>query len=133
MSSTRSVWSMRWIGRRSGGPSAMRRLGIAVVTVVAVAAALIPAGVALESRRHRVTIEGLRFTPAHLVVLSGDTVVWVNRDIVSHTVTAQDESWDSHQLAPNATWEMHVMDSTAGDYFCRFHPTMHGQLVIRLR
>jgi plastocyanin len=108
-------------------------LGIAVVMAVAVAAAFTPAGVAQKTggRRHRVTIEGLRFVPADVVAAPGDTVVWVNRDLVPHTVTARDESWDSHGLAANATWEIHVSDSTAGEYFCRYHPTMHGRLVIR--
>ena len=133
----RSAWWMRLrcSGRRSGFPSAMRRLGIAVVTAAAVAAALTPAGVAqdVESRRHRVTIAGLRFTPATVVAHSGDTVEWVNRDLVTHTVTARDESWDSRGLAENATWEMHITDSMVGDYFCRYHSTMHGRLVIRRR
>lgn len=100
----RSAWWMRWrcSGRRSGFSSAMRRLGIAVVTAAAVAAALTPAGVAQDvaSRRHRVTIAGLRFTPADVVADPGDTVEWVNRDLVAHTVTARDESWDSHGLSP---------------------------------
>jgi len=112
----------------------MRRLGIAVVTAVAVAAALTAAGVAQdESRRHRVTIAGLQFTPADVVADPGDTVEWVNRDLVPHTVTARDGSWDSHGLAQNATWEMHITDSIVGDYFCQYHPTMHGRLVIRRR
>jgi len=72
----------------------MRRLGIAVVTAVAVAAAVTPTGVAQQvgGRRHRVTIQGLRFTPADVVAAPGDTVVWVNRDLVPHTVTAKDKS-----------------------------------------
>jgi plastocyanin len=132
----RSAWWIRWrcSGRRLGFSSAMRRLGIAVVTAGAVAVALTAAGVAQdESRRHRVTIEGLRFTPADVVADPGDTVEWVNRDLVPHTVTARDDSWDSHGLAENATWEMHITDSTVGDYFCQYHPTMHGRLVIRRR
>ena len=137
MSSMRSAWWIRWrcSGRRLGFSSAMRRLGIAVVTAVAVAAALTAAGLAqdVKGRRHRVTIAGLQFTPADVVADPGDTVEWVNRDLVPHTVTARDESWDSHGLAENATWEMHITDSTVGDYFCRYHPTMHGRLVIRRR
>jgi plastocyanin len=113
----------------------MRRLGIAVVTAVTVAAALTPTGVAQQvgGRRHRVIIQGLRFTPADVVAAPGDTVLWVNRDLVPHTITAQDESWGSDGLATNITWEMRVTDSTAGDYFCRYHPTMHGRLLIRRR
>src|SRR5262249_51523265 len=101
---------MPWRARQSAFPSAMRRLRLAVVTALAVAAALAPAGMAQEmgDRRHRVTIKGLHFAPADVVVGPGDTVVWVNRDLVSHTVTAQDGSWDSQGLTENATWEMRV-------------------------
>lgn len=124
---------MRWGGRQSAFRSAMRRLGIAVVTVIAVAAAVTPAGMAqaMGGRLHRVIIKGLQFVPADVVVAPGDTVVWVNQDLVPHTVTARDGSWDSHGLVENATWEMHVTDSSAREYFCQYHPTMHGRLVIR--
>jgi plastocyanin len=115
--------------------SATRRLGIAVVTAVIVATAAIPTSIAQEmsARRHRVTIKGFQFTPAVVVVAPGDTVVWVNRDLVPHTITARDGSWDSHGVAQNATWEMHVTDSTASEYICRYHPMMQGRLVIRRR
>ena len=111
---------------------ASHRLGIAVVTAVAVAAALTSMGIAQEmgARRHHVTIKDFQFAPASVVVAPGDTVVWVNRDLVPHTITARDGSWDSDGLGQNATWEMHVTNSTAGEYLCRYHPTMHGRLMI---
>lgn len=123
---------MRSKGRRPTFRPAMRRLGIAVVTVVAVTAAVTSAGMAqkMAGHRHRVIIKGLQFVPADVVVAPGDTVLWVNQDLVQHTVTARDETWDSHALTQNATWEMHVTESTAGEYFCRYHPMMHGRLVI---
>jgi len=34
---------------------------------------------------HTVTIEGMQFRPQALSVALGDTVVWVNKDLVAHT------------------------------------------------
>ena len=105
---------------------------MAVVAALVALAALTAANAAqkMRGRHYVVTAKGLQFTPADLTVAPGDTVTWVNRDLVPHTVTARDGSWDSQGLAENATWEMRVTGSTAGEYFCRYHPTMHGRLVI---
>src|SRR2546423_277336 len=41
----------------------------------------------------------MEFHPAVLTVAAGDTVVWVNRDIVPHTATATGGTkWDTGQL-----------------------------------
>ena len=37
---------------------------------------------------HTVLIEGMRFQPKGLTVAAGDTVVWINRDMVPHTATS---------------------------------------------
>ena len=128
----RSTWSMRWSGRPGAVRSAPRRWGIALVTAVAVTATVAAPAAAEEirGRRHRVSIEGFRFVPARVVAAPGDTVVWVNRDLVPHTLTARDESWDSRELPANARWELHITETTAGEYFCRYHPAMHGRVAI---
>jgi plastocyanin len=81
--------------------------------------------------RHRVDIQRFTFVPEYLVVAPGDTVVWVNRDLVPHTLTAQDSSWDSQALETNQAWELRFTEGMTGHYFCRFHPTMQGQVHVR--
>ncbi len=111
----------------------MRRWGIAVAMGVVLMAALAPI-MAIEEAgdvHHRVEIQRLKFVPASLVVAPGDTVVWVNLDLVPHTITAKDESWDSQALVSNQAWEMRVTEEMAGTYFCRFHPAMEGQVHVR--
>ena len=39
-------------------------------------------------RTHTVKIEGMAFVPATLEVSVGDTVEWINEDLVPHTATA---------------------------------------------
>lgn len=78
---------------------------------------------------HVVTIQGMQFEPAELVVERGSRVVWVNEDLVPHTVTAK--AFDSGNIPVNASWS-HVA-SQPGDhaYLCAFHPTMKGKLIVR--
>lgn len=80
---------------------------------------------------HTVTIEALQYHPRVIVVRRGEAVRWINDDLVPHTVTATGGSFDSHSIAPNASWTYVPKKPGAYDYICRFHPTMHGKLEVR--
>ena len=77
-----------------------------------------------------VDIRGLKFQPVELVVAPGDTIVWINHDIVPHTATAGDKSWDSKSIGKQGQWETVVQSGMAEEYFCRFHPNMKARLQI---
>lgn len=80
---------------------------------------------------HRVTIEGMRFAPEHLRVSSGDTVVWVNADLVPHTATAAAGAFHSKGLDQGQSWRFTTSTSGTFEYICRFHPTMKGTIEVR--
>ena len=82
---------------------------------------------------HRVEIGQFKFVPETLDVAPGDTITWINLDIVPHTVTALDGSWDSANLNPDMEWSTIVAPSMSGDYFCRYHPSMIGLFRIKIR
>ena len=77
---------------------------------------------------HTVTIDGSRFEPETLSVTVGDTVVWVNKDLVAHTATSKARAFDSGLIAPGKSWKYKA--KRAGDfaYTCTYHPTMNGTL-----
>jgi plastocyanin len=52
------------------------------------------AGEQPERKTHTVTIEAMRFRPEHLTVASGDTIVWINKDLVPHTATSEPGRFD---------------------------------------
>lgn len=81
--------------------------------------------------RHRVEIRRFRFEPGRLVAAPGDTVVWVNRDLVPHTVTARNGRWDSQFLEASKVWDLRVSEEMTGEYFCRYHPGMTGHLRVQ--
>ncbi|WP_309491350.1 cupredoxin domain-containing protein [Trinickia mobilis] len=78
-----------------------------------------------------VTIEQMRFDPPVLTVRRGDRVVWVNQDLVPHTASATSKAFDSHSIAPNASWSYVARTPGNYPYGCDFHPTMRGTLVVR--
>ncbi len=97
----------------------MRRLIILLALVSAVSAA-----------EYAVDISGFAFDPVTLTIMEGDTVTWTNLDQVAHTVTADDMSWDSGNLAHGESWS-HTFDiSGTWDYHCSIHPTMTGTVIV---
>jgi len=79
-----------------------------------------------SAQTHVVEIHGMAFTPAALDVAVGDTVTWINHDVVPHTATAEDGAWDSGSLKQGAEWSLVVKASGPVDYRCAFHPQMTG-------
>lgn len=79
-------------------------------------------------QEHHVEILKFKFNPDKLKVKSGDTIVWTNRDLASHTATAKDKSWDTGAIKKGETKSMHVAAGMSVKYFCRFHPHMNANI-----
>ena len=79
---------------------------------------------------HVIDIRQLRFQPAVLTVSPGDTVVWINRDIVPHTLSALDAEWESEGLMTDGSWRRLVTGKGSVEYYCTYHPTMRGTIVL---
>jgi plastocyanin len=78
---------------------------------------------------HTIEIKHMRFEPAELIVHKGDTVVWVNHDIVPHDVTEESrKAWKSPLMLVGKSWSL-VVTQSAG-YYCSIHVVMKGKLVI---
>jgi len=83
-------------------------------------------------RRHLVEIHGMAFHPAVLKVARGDTVIWVNRDIVPHTATGSGKpAWSTGSLAQEESGQYVPRHAGTTAYFCELHPVMQGKLIIR--
>jgi plastocyanin len=80
---------------------------------------------------HTVMIEQMRFNPPSLTVRRGDRVVWVNKDLFPHTASASARTFDSHSIAPDASWSYVADRPGRYPYLCNFHPTMHGILTVQ--
>jgi len=71
------------------------------------------------------------FDPPELTIAPGDTVVWSNTDFVPHTSTARNSAWDSKEIAANATWRYVPRAAGRYEYYCFFHQTMKGTIIVR--
>src|SRR5678816_2490460 len=66
---------------------------------------------------YNIEIKQMQFQPAFLTLQKGDTVVWVNHDIVAHDVTEEKSKlWTSGPLAPGKSWSLVVTQNA--DYYC---------------
>lgn len=84
---------------------------------------------AIVPSKHIIEIKAMKFQPAELIVKSGDTVIWVNRDIVAHDVTEEPgKAWTSSVMPAGASWSFVVTKSA--DYFCSIHVVMKGKLLV---
>ena len=107
-------------------------LTTAIVAAIAATIAFFPSfeSEAASGRRVVIEIRGFEFVAETPAVKPGDVIVWVNKDIVAHTATAKDGSWDSDLIKSGGEWQMVVEDDTFQAYFCRFHPSMIAHLNI---
>lgn len=82
-----------------------------------------------KPKLHIVEIKQMQFQPATLTVNKGDTVEWINRDMVAHDVTEEPhKAWTSSSLPEGASWRMVVKNNT--DYYCSIHQVMKGKLIV---
>jgi plastocyanin len=79
---------------------------------------------------HIIVISSMQFNPAELIIQKGDTVVFINNDLVVHDITQQPEKgWTSSNLSPGHSFKIAIRESSA--YYCSIHPTMKGKLVVQ--
>lgn len=84
---------------------------------------------ARKGATHTIIMDKVKFgaVPAGLRV--GDTVVWDNRDLVPHTATARDGSFDV-VIAPGHSAKTVLRKAGTIAFYCRYHPDMTGRLVV---
>jgi Plastocyanin len=103
----------------------MRTLGLPSAALLALA--LFVGGAA--GAEYTVVIDRMRFGPVPSGLHPGDTIIWRNDDILRHTATARDDSFDVDLPAGEAV-SMVVGAAGTFEFFCRFHPGMTGTLEV---
>jgi plastocyanin len=83
------------------------------------------------SHTHTVIMEGMVFRPDVITVAAGDTIVWVNKDLVPHSATSTSAGFDSKVVETNRSWQTRVERAGEFDYVCSFHPMMTAKLEVR--
>jgi len=74
-----------------------------------------------------IVMEKLEISPAEASVKVGDTVEWVNKDVLAHTATANNGDFNV-MLPPNKSGSFTLQKAGTVTYYCRFHPNMKATL-----
>jgi plastocyanin len=97
--------------------------------IVLIALVLSWESVSAHAETFRVTIDKLVYAPAEVTAKIGDTIEWVNKDVLAHTATATNKDWDV-MIGPKQTARLVLSKAGSVDYFCKFHPNMKGRVVV---
>ena len=106
-------------------------LGLAVLTSSAAGPSAAAVQEAPKSRTHAVTIDASAFQQPLVTVNAGDTIVWTNRDLFPHTVTALKGSFDSKDIPAGKSWKYTPKVKGTFDYRCDYHTTMTGVIKVK--
>lgn len=83
------------------------------------------------SQTSNVTIKNMAFSPNLITTSVGQTITFTNNDSVPHTVTADDNTFDSGSIAPGTTFKKTFDTNGSFSYHCSFHPFMKGKVIVK--
>ena len=98
-------------------------------TLPIVAAVTLAASVPAHAATIQITMENLVIAPAQVSVKVGDTIEWINKDVLAHTATARNGDWDV-MLPAKKSGTLVLKKPGTIEYYCRFHPNMKATLKI---
>ncbi len=79
---------------------------------------------------YTVVIDHMKFGPVPAGLHKGDTIVWDNKDMLRHTATASDHSFDV-DLPAGKMGKTVLKKSGTIPFICRYHPGMKGVLHVQ--
>lgn len=105
--------------------SALVVLGIALLGTAS------PAPSAAPSPAVVIHIKQFAYQPLTVVINVGQTIEWINDDSVEHSVTANDASFDSGELAQGKTWTKTFAKAGTYAYYCDDHRFMKAEVKVK--
>jgi plastocyanin len=77
------------------------------------------------------SVQAWTYAPTQLTTRVGTTLTWTNSGAEDHTITSDDRTtFDSHNLAPNATFSFTPTAAGTFAYHCAYHPWMKGTITV---
>lgn len=83
-----------------------------------------------SSSASNVTIDNFAFGPSSLEVGVGTEVTWTNEQGSPHTITADDGSFTSDNVAKDGTFSFTFVTPGIYAYHCEIHPNMTGTITV---
>ncbi len=112
------------------GPTTTRSGATSTDAPTTVATTTTPPTTAAPAAANVVSIADFAFDAPMLEVPVGTTVEWVNNDSFTHSVVAEDGSFQSEDLAPGDRFTFTFTTPGSFAYLCGIHPSMRGTIVV---
>ena len=78
-----------------------------------------------------IEIKDFTYSQKEMTISVGETVVWINRDSIRHTVTSDSgEELNSQLLDKNSKYSHTFTQAGTFDYHCAPHPYMKGKIIV---
>ena len=77
-----------------------------------------------------VTMQSMSFSKASLTIKKGTTVTWVNNDNITHTVTADDNSFNSGDITAGKSFARTFNTTGTFPYHCIYHSMMKATIIV---
>ena len=106
------------------------RLGRLGLVGVAALFVLVPTGAGAPAPQE-VSVEFSDYRPSQLDVLPGETVLWTNGSVRTHTVTSDTGLFDSGQVVSNDRFSFQFNEVGTYRYHCTIHPSITGEVDVR--
>lgn len=82
-----------------------------------------------HAKTDTVLISQMKFVPESITVNKGDTVLFINQDIVPHNAVQTDSTWYSPTLNNGDSWRF--VPEKSDDYYCSIHLVMKGKIIVK--
>lgn len=102
----------------------------ACLTVATAGVEASAAAPAAQPKVYMVVLDGMKFGKVPEVIHPGDMILWVNRDIFQHSVTARNHHFDI-DLPTGKMVRQRFNRAGVYPFVCKYHPGMTGQVVVR--
>ena len=99
-----------------------RRAAFAALSLVA---ACVPA----RADTIQITMQNMDISPAAVTAKVGDTIEWINKDVLMHSATARNGDFDVN-LPPKKIGSVVLKKAGNIDYYCRYHPNMKATIEV---
>lgn len=77
-----------------------------------------------------IEIKGFSYVPKTITIKVGDSITWINKDLIGHSATADDNSWDTGILSQGETGTIKFDKAGTYTYHCTPHPIMKGTVIV---
>lgn len=78
--------------------------------------------------KNTVNIQGSQFSPVEITIKQGESVTWVNKDSVGHTIVGI--TFQSDLLGTGQSFKQIFNVAGTFEYHCSVHPSMIGKVIV---